>query len=308
MLVAVLRDGFGMIQTTGTREVIELSRDGKERRRVRVEGRDAGIPRVIGTSAGAAIGYPEGGKYHVQFVQPNGKLGERASFGKKIKRMCDGMASNDQRWLVAWVDYNGRLAGVGGTVPRRGGTTADTLDVLEPFEDDAAALATAEPNWCAVASAEDYVAIMWREGSRRFVNMCSAKECGVLSRMPLKAEHALLAVGCLRSGCLLAFRDEAGKRHLGWMTPTGKPQWTRPLHATRDEIEIVGAGNQAVAISYQSPEGSTVERVTTKGQIERAWADPTGRTAPAITWSKDRLLVTTRADGTIETTIVPMPR
>ena len=296
----MLRDGFVVMETSSDRHALDLDRDGNRRSRnavpVTVEAR------VVGSSVGALVGWLDGRQLKLAKIVGDGKLGNATSWGRSVRRLCDGAASNDERFAVGYLDNDDRIWFVHGPMTKR--TAATTVDDVAVTE----LATTTAPNWCAIASAEDYIALFWREGSRRFVQMCSSKECGVMGRLPLKPEHELLAAGCLRSGCLLAFRDERGKRHIGWMTPTGKPQWTKPLETNSDAVEIVGAGNKAVALSYVSPQGATVARVMAKGQIERAWADPSLEATPAIAWSRDRLLVSWRAGSTVETTVVPMPR
>ena len=99
---AVLKDGFAVMELAGERHVVELDRNGSRRRR-------SAIPtvtdtRAVGLSVGAGIAWLQGKKVHLAKIEGDGKLGRSESFGSSVRQLCYGVASNDQRWAVGWLE------------------------------------------------------------------------------------------------------------------------------------------------------------------------------------------------------------
>lgn len=294
---AVLRDGFAIMESEGDRHVINLDEDGNRRRRSAVPiVTDA---RVVGTSQGTAVGWLDRKKVKLALVKADGGLGQASEWGRNAIALCDGAASNDQRFAIGWLESDGRLWFVHGPMS----------SALTPTPAGDEQLPRAD--WCGVTSADDYIALLWREGSRWFLNMCSKKECtGMVARIPLDAKHALLAFGCTREGCLLAFRDQKSNTHLGFIGVTGKKQWVKPLtEATQStEVTIAAIGKHAMAVGFVAKEGSTVLRVSKTGAMERAWADPASTEVPSVAWARDRLLVAIPDGDAIRHDVLVAPR
>ncbi len=294
---AVLRDGFAIMEADGARHVIEVDGDGNRRHRRAVP--VATEARVVGTRQGAAVAWLDRKKVKLALVKGDGELGGVSEWGRNATTLCEGAATNDQRFGIGWLEGDGRVWFVHG--PMSAAAVASSLGDAE--------LPRAE--WCAITSAGDYIALLWREGSRYFLNMCSHKECaGMVARVPLDARHALLAVGCTREGCLIAFRDQKANTHLGWMGVTGKKQWSKPLAqaAQSTEVSIAAIGNRAMAVGFVSKEGAQVLRVSKDGAMERAWADPSSTEVPSVAWARDRLLVAIPESGGVRHDVVAAPR
>ncbi len=297
---AVLRDGFAVMEPDGDRHVIEVDGDGKLRDRRAVPLTTEA--RVFGTRQGVAVAWHAGKQVKLALVTGDGKLGEPSVWGRNATTICDGAASNDQRFAIGWLESDGRVWFVHGPM------TNAAVSAPVVSEPGVAGLQRAE--WCAITSAGDYIALFWREGSRFFMNMCSKKECtNMVARVPLDSRHALLGVGCTREGCLIAFRDQTSKTHVGWMGVTGKKQWSKPLtEATQaTEVSIAAIGNRAMAVGFVGKEGATILRISKDGAMERAWADPSSTEVPSVAWAKNRLLVAIPEGGGVRHEVLVAP-
>ncbi len=293
---SVLRDGFAIMEADGDRHVIEVDTDGNHRRRRAVP--IVGDARVFGTNQGAAVAWLDQKKVKLALVKGDGELGQPSEWGRNAKAMCEGVASNDQRFGVGWLESDGRVWFVHGPL--------SPAIAVTPF-----AAQTMDAEWCSITSAGDYIALFWREGSRWFLNMCSAKECtNLVARVPLDPKHAFLDAACTRDGCLIAFRDQKSNTHLGFIGVTGKKQWVKQLteavHST--EVSITALGTKAMAVGFVSREGATVLRVSKTGSMERAWADPSSTEVPSVAWAKDRLLIAIPEGDAIRHDVVQAPR
>ncbi len=236
-------------------------------------------------------------------VKGDGELGQASEFGRNATILCEGAASNDQRFAIGWIESDGRLWFV------HGPTSAEST--TSPPSESLASVAPMRAEWCGVTSAGDYIALFWREGARWFLNMCSRKECtSMVARVPLDPKHALLATGCTREGCLIAFRDQKSNTHLGWIGVTGKKQWSKPLTqaAQSTDISMAAIGAKAMAVGFVSKEGASVLRVSKDGAMERAWADPASTEVPSVAWAKERLLIAIPEAGGVRHEVVQTPR
>ena len=293
---AVLRDGFGIMEADGDRHVVEVDMDGTRRRRRAVP--IVGDARVIGTNQGAAVAWLDRKKVKLALVKGDGELGQPSEWGRNATALCESAASNDERFGVGWLESDGRVWFVHGPLSPAIAAT--------PF-----AAQTMDADWCGITSAGDYIALLWREGSRWFLNMCSKKECtGMVARVPLDPKHALLAFGCSREGCLIAFRDQKSNTNLSFIGVTDKKQWVKQLTeaAQSTEVSITAIGAKAMAVGFVAREGATVLRVSKDGAMERAWADPASTEVPSVAWAKDRLLIAIPDGDSVRHEVVQVPR
>lgn len=293
---AVLRDGFAVMESDGDRHVVEVDGEGKLRNRRAVPvGNEA---RVFGTPQGVAVGWHAGKQIKLALVTGDGKLGEPSVWGRNATMMCDGVASNDQRFGVGWLESDGRVWVVSGPM------TSTVTAVSAPEQ-------LARSEWCGITSAGDHIALLWREGSKTFINLCSKKECsGLVAPLPLDPRHELLAFGCTRESCLLAFRDQQSNTHVGQMGVTGKKWWSKPLTeaAQSTEVTIAPVGKKSMAVGFVAKEGATVLRIANKnGAMERLWADPSSTEVPSVAWSKDRLFVAIPEGGGVRHEVLAAP-
>lgn len=314
---AVLRDGFAVMESAGDRHVVELDRNGTRRRR-------SAIPtvtdtRAVGMSIGAGVVYVQNKKVHVAKIEGDGKLGRSQGFGTSVRQLCDGVASNDHRWAVGWLEERDeRFWFVHGPTPRKTPEAeSSSADVQAlPMTLDAVATpdagATARIGWCAIASANDYVALIYRVEAKTFVNMCSQKECsGLQTRAPIDPRDEVLDVACQKDGCVMALRTRENVTHLIAFNLRGKSVWTKKLgYATKDSrVRLSPAGDRAYLVSLMTEEGPVVERMLSKnGIIGRTWQGAQGLSAPAITWSKDHAMLAYWDGDALGTDVFAMPR
>lgn len=296
--VGVLRDGFVFTHLGDDgRRVVELDVAGHARRTLMVPQRDD--RRVVGTSVGTAIGWQDGQKIRVARVEDGADLG---SWGKAARQLCDGVASNDKRFAVGWLESDESVWIVHGPVAE-----THVADAGEPTAGRALAGEAAVPSnalartdWCGVASAEDNVALLWRSADRLRFTMCSSKRCSTLSAaFAFDRRLPLLGFGCLRNACLVASRDAAGNARIAFLTQTSRTKWTRPLTTASSSVSIVGVGDHAFALGHATSDGTEVVRVDREGAITPLWRGPISTTAPALAWSSGRLLIARPSGDTI---------
>lgn len=281
-------DGFTVIEGTGTdRHVLGFDDDGrlKYRHAVPLTAPDV---RVVGSRVGPLVGWRNKNKLEVAPVSGDGELGKSSQWGKSVQFQCDGVATNEHQFGLAWLDKDHRVWFVYG-----------------PTSQPRAFEATAKPSWCGIASAHQEVVLLWREGSRTFFDFCTTKSCDMPAQLPLGKQHTLLGFGCTKDACVLAARDDSGIK-LGWVSRGGKLAWSKVLTdaVPGTTFSFTGAGDRAIAVGYLTNTGATVQRVIASGSMERAWHDPSATEVPSLAWARDRLFVAQRD----EKTVVPLPR
>lgn len=278
--LAVMPGGFTVMQGAGTRRLIDLDRTGAMVREVSLSGLPAEA-RVAGHRRGKLVGWRDGAHIHLAAVATDGRLGETRSFGKRAVAMCDGVASNGQRFGMGWREADGSVWVLSGPASATGDLSGAAAAILAPPDD----------TWCAVASIHDKVAVIWRQHDTLYMSWCG-KRCPPLPgrvRGPV-SERPVLAFGCARTACVIATRDGRGALHVTWVTESGVTKTDRTLPARRDSaVAIVGAGDRQVAIGYQAEDGHpVVVRLPAKGAPVPVWRGEPGP-APALAWA-DRVL------------------
>jgi hypothetical protein len=301
---AVLSNGFALMEgTPNDRHVISVDWDGGTAKRLAVPV-IAPEARMVGTSAGIAIGWLENRKLHLARLKGDGELAEAREWGKRVKQLCEGTISNEHQFGIGWLENDGTVWVVHGPMKQR-------LEATEvPISDAATATRTV---WCGVTGAGKKVALLWKDQHNRMdINLCDAKNgCTDHARVPLARKETFAGIACHDRRCLMIARDTKGIANLGWFTmPQGKLTWWRPLaDATPDTtFSLTAAGDNAFAVGYVTREGATAIRVIESGSMVRAWADPYSSDVPALAWSNDRLLVAHRHDSGVAPEVVPLPR
>ncbi len=264
----MLADGFAALVCPrdghDSRRVVEYERDGERREEAPLR-LDRGDVRLVGTRVGAAVGWQDGKRFKLAILDHDGNPDDTSTWGKNVRQLCDGAASNEYRFGVGWLESDGRVWFVHGPVGDR------TLAFDAVMAADAAATA---PSWCGIASAEQNVALLWRDGARLLMNFCTAKKCTTLVvKVPIESKDTLLGYGCVRDACLFATRDKAGTTKLTRVTERGKSIVKTLEHATAETpVAIVGAGQGAFAVSYLAKDGlATIHRVTTELTFTHGW-------------------------------------
>jgi hypothetical protein len=283
--VGVLADGFvaAVSRPDGLR-VVELSANGAPRveHRLAIEG-DA---RVVGTTAGPAVGVLAARKVHLV----SASTGETLSvWGTNARTLCDGAATSAERFGVAWLEGDGTIWVV------HGPTAAAGLEL--------AATATA-PTWCGVASAGPNLVLMWRDGARLYFNTCTKKSCrGQVSSIKLDARDAVLGAGCIEKSCLIATRAANGTAQLQLVTAAGGIKWRAALDTSASTVSIVGAGERGFVVG--SP--NTVRGIDVAGNAVMLWRAVGDTTAPKVAWARGRVLVAWLVGATLSTSTVAYP-
>jgi hypothetical protein len=292
---AVLRDGFALHAEGQPHRVREISRKGPQRTEHVID-RDGDI-RVVGTRAGAAAGWLDSKKVRLVSLKNKRELGV---FGKSARMLCDGVASNDERFAIGWLEADGVIWFVHGP-------TGETQAIETNEVDEPVLAARADPkNWCGIASAEGNIALFWRERDRMYINTCTKKQCsGLPAAVAFPRDDVLLGVGCLRKACLLAVREKSGTSRLTYVTESGSAKWTKPLATNELSVSIVGVGDRSFAVGYVGSEGAEVLRIDAKGAAARVWQGAASGGVPALAWSRDQLLVGPRIGPA---SVIPLPR
>ncbi len=289
---AVLADGFAAIDGGG--RIAVLDAEARRGRQIAVARPPAGA-RVIGLAGHVGLVWRDGKRVAVAAVGDGGELEGITRFGKRVATMCEGVATNDQRFGVAWFEADGSIWFVHGPTSPRGAAAA-----LEPRQ-----VGPAKADFCGIASAEDQIALLFTEGSRATLALCGQR-CAA-RRIELPRKSAVLGFGCARGGCAIATRGEGGAAQATWITPQGKSAWTRPLpHAgPGTPVTLAGTGAQ-VAIAYATANEPVVVAASPGGSIATVWQGA-GDAVPSIVSSGGRLLVARTVDGEVTGSLVRVP-
>lgn len=289
---AVLADGFAVL---ADKRIREYDREGTQQHEMTLQ-LDRGNVRFVGTRAGTAVGWQDGKKLKLAMVDGDGSTGDSTTWGKNVTRLCDGAATNEHRFGVGWLENDGKVWFVHGPMDRM------APDSIAPFE-----LPTTKASWCAIASAEQNVTLLWREGGRILMNFCGRKSCSSLVvKVPIDTKDTLLGYGCVKDSCLFATRDKHGVTKLHRVTERGRAIVKALEHSRPDSpVSIVGAGSRAFAIAYISTDGNaTIQRVAVDGTFTNVWHF-NGEVAPSLAWAADKLFV---AMPTRDAWVLAMPR
>lgn len=283
--LAVLRDGFAVTHPgDGGRRVIELDRDGRARGATVV--RHGDDQRVVGTAIGAAVGWQEARSLRFVRISDDRDLG---TWGKSVRQLCDGVASNDARFAVGWLESDDAVWIVHGPLTTgEGDAGADAAgDAFEAV----AAPGRVRNDWCGVASADQNVALFWRNADKLHFGMCTKRRCsGLFATYKLDHRLPILGFGCLGNACLVAWRDDAGQARIALLSEMGRSRWNKLLDATGDRVSVIGVGDTLV-VGYASAAGAVVERFDRKGNATALWRDAAATGAPSLAWSSGRLLI-----------------
>lgn len=295
--VAVLRDGFVMTHVADVgRRVVELERDGNKRRDMTL--RHAGDRRVVGTRGGTAIAWQDGKRVHLARIDDERGV---STWGKSVRQLCDGVASNDARFGVGWLEADDTVWVVHG--PLAANTAAE---VEEPI---VSGTELARSDWCGVASGEQNIALLWRSADQLLFTMCTKKRCSSLpARFALDRRLPLLGFGCLRDACLIASRDDVGTIRLAYLGETSRLKWSQPLAAATSAVSIIGVGDRAFAVGYATDRGGEVFRFDRDGQSTSVWRDAASTGPPSLAWSSGRLLIAHYHGDALAHEIVPLQR
>lgn len=270
---AVLTDGFAVARANVVRE---LDRQGRIRAEYRVP-RDRQV-RVVGTRVGVAAAWLDNARLELALL----KTGESKGWGKSASVLCDGAASNDSRFAVAWREDSGGLWFVHGPM-----SAADVPTIL-----------ATDAQWCGVASAGDRIALFWRDRGRLLFNTCTPVKCSPLpASVALAPSTEVVGFGCLANACLLAARASNGSTELLYATESGAVKWRKPLGSIDGRVEIIGIAGNAFAVGVPG----RVVHYDRRGRSKDLW---TGHGTPALAWSRGLLLVA-HANGQ---EIVEVPR
>src|SRR5204863_6528273 len=121
---------------------------------------------------------------------------ELGTWGRSVRQICDGVASNATRFAVGWLEADDTVWFVHGPLA----AAAEGADGPLPEAGPIRVGPLTRNDWCGVASAEDKIALMWRDADRLSLTMCSQKACSNLPvSFKLERRVPVLGVGCLRT-------------------------------------------------------------------------------------------------------------
>jgi hypothetical protein len=282
---AALPGGFAMLVDG---EVVVLDTQAKVTQRARLQ--HSGEVRFVGMRKGPGIGWKDGRYLKLARITKDGTLAEPSVWGKEVVALCDNAATNDYRFGVAWLESNDTIWFVHGP----------TKSNLLPSD--------IKPSWCGIASAEDNIALLFRDGQRTYLNLCTPKGCSsLILKLQIDPKETLLGYGCVRDACLFATRDKHGTTKLYRVDERGR-MVTKPLEgATRDTVvAVVGAGRNAFAISYMAKDGrATIQRITKDLGFAQVWHFTDTDRAPSLAWNAGKLLV---AEQSGKAYVLDLPR
>jgi hypothetical protein len=274
---AVLSDGFGVL---ADKRIREFDRAGNVTHDMPLR-LEHGNVRFVGTSHGAAVGWRDDKRFKLAILDGDGNPREPSVWGRNVKQLCDGAASNEHRFGIAFLEGDGAVWFIHG--PMNG--FSDGRELVET--------SVTNPTWCGIASARESIVLLWRDGQRLLMNFCTRKQCdGLAVRVQIDVKDTLLGYGCVQDSCLFASRDKHGTTKLLRVTNKGRSLVKSLEHARPDTaVSIVGAGSRAFAIAYIANDGNTaIQRVAVDGTFSNVW-HWNGAVVPSLAWAKDKLFV-----------------
>jgi len=313
---AVLADGFAAIDSSN--RVVELDPGGGRRRELTIRG--IANPRIVGFASGLGVVWRDGRQVAAAEVDAGGTPGKPARFGKNVQMMCKGTASNAHRFAVGWTEPDGAVWIVFGPTksssswspgawpPGRaaGAGFADDLEADAAYDATAWGGELARPTFCAVASADQKVGLLWGEGNKVSMALCDKRCPSIPTTIGLEKGRELLGFGCIRDACVIAARN-GHTLEATWVNLRGKPQWTKPLRdaAPDSQVELVGTGTQ-VAIAYATASEPVVVAASRSGALAPIWQGAADE-VPSIQWADGRLVIARHAGGELVGSVVPVP-
>jgi hypothetical protein len=302
---AVLANGFAAIDSAN--HVVEFDADGARRHELTIRG--ITNPSIVGLSSGLGVVWRDGKQVAAASVDRDGNPGKPTRFGKNAQLMCHGTASNAHKFAVGWTEADGTVWIVFGPTrsPGRSSSFApgeaedpedvgDGLQAHSVYEDAAFAGELARPTFCAVASADRKVALLWSDGKKVSMTMCDKKCSGLPMQIGLAKGREVLGFGCIRDACVIASRNGRAIEAT-WLNARGKPQWTKPLRDASPDtrIALVGTGTQ-IAIAYETGNEPVVVAASRGGEIAPIWQGAADG-VPSIQWADGRLMIARHVGG-----------
>ena len=104
---AVLSDGFAVL---ADKVVREYDRAGNKQHEMTLR-LERGNVRFAGTRAGSAVGWQDGKKMKLAVLDSNGNTDDSSTWGKNVKQLCDGQATNEHRFGVGFLENDGKEIG-----------------------------------------------------------------------------------------------------------------------------------------------------------------------------------------------------
>lgn len=282
---AAASDGFLVLERSPLQRVIPVGRNGGAGESIHLP-RLPTDARLVGLRGGdRALVYQAGRRIQVDAVGSDGELTKLAEFGTRVHGLCDGMASNEHRFAVAWTEIDGSVWMVHGPT----GATAEVSRIATPPR---------QPSYCGAAMAGERVALLWQDGQTVEINLCNDRGCKHATSFKLTGGRQAKAFGCTPSACAVAAQTPDGATDLGWIGAKGKIKWAKRIEvAPRSELSIVGAGDQHIIVGHMRSEGeASMLLADESGRIATLWVGAADA-APWLVWSRDRLLFARHVGG-----------
>ncbi|CAN5504301.1 hypothetical protein BH11MYX1_BH11MYX1_50030 [soil metagenome] len=279
--IAVLKDGFAIAEAVNDRHLIELERDGNQRKRWAIP--LLGDMRIVGSTVGSTLAWIDT-KDKVLRLAPlksDGQLGASTAFGRNAAQLCNGAASTTSGFSVAWRAGDGGIWFVRGPLDRSEVMGVDSAKVSD----------TSAPMTCSVRSAGEDVALFWRSGRHMEFDFCASTGCqGLRARVPLADGEQVADIACQSNGCAAALRSSKGVRLVAFDL-RGKMRWQTALSPVPDQdVHLLAAGPRAYVVAYRAPDRNEVDRVlATTGSKELVGHSDERLSVPVISVAHGRL-------------------
>lgn len=309
---AVLANGFAAIDSSN--RVVEFDADGARRHELTVRG--VSNPRVVGLTSGLGVVWRDGKQVVAAGVDREGNPSRSARFGKNVQMMCHGTASNAHKFAVGWAEPDGAVWFVFGPTrspsrslpfaPGEPERLGDDLEAHAVYEDAAFGGELARPTFCAVASADRKVGLLWGDGKSVSMALCDKRCPSIPTPVGLAKGRELLGFGCIRDACVIAARN-GRTLEATWVSSKGKPQWTKPLRDASPETQValVGTGTQVV-IAYATAGEPVVVAASRSGELVTIWQGEADG-VPSIQWADGQLMIVRHVDGELVGSVTRVP-
>ncbi|MEJ7602208.1 MAG: hypothetical protein WKG01_30200 [Kofleriaceae bacterium] len=281
---AVIGDGFAVLDGFDPLRVHRLDDRGGSRGSVVIDQLPAEA-RVVGVGGEIALVWQDGRKVAIAELADDGQLGTPQRFGTRVKRVCEGTATNEHRFGVAYLESDDTMWFVNG-----------------PSTSELAVTTPREKTYCAIASAERKIALVWREANRVELNLCGKRCSSRVSKVAIDGALPILGIACTRDACVFAQRVDRGVR-LSWVKHSGKRVWHKPLpDATPDGRVSLVAAAERIAIAYETSGEPAVRLADRHGALDAIWQGPADQ-LPALASANGKLLIARKVDGALVTTV-----
>jgi len=178
------------------------------------------------------------------------------TWGKSVRQLCDGVASNDARFAVGWLEGDDTVWIVHG--PATAGGAADDADDAGGRRRLAgcgrARRARGQRLVRRRVGRPERRAVLAKRRQAALRHVYQAPLLRPVRELQARSRLPILGFGCLGNACLVAWRDDAGKgAHRACSARWADRGGNKLLDATGDRVSIIGVGSAALAVGTPAP-------------------------------------------------------